>query len=242
MKRQPRLPEGLLKNAGYRERFLRRAADLLNTTLSAAAMEEHIDRLAAQLRPDIGYETGRWAAPGGWEENVAALHRWAQQRPQQVREQSVAALGLPGTAVVTVDVAPAGPGRVDVSGVPAPALPWQGSYFLGMEAEAIAVPAPGYAFVGWEGAGQGTLLTITVDGPRALTARFAPAAESTAPQPNDVMIVEYWITDNGTRYASLRNRPIEGDWIELRVARAGGVDLHGWRLTDNDTKTGTAEG
>jgi hypothetical protein len=61
-------------------------------------------------------------------------------------------------------------------------------------------------------------------------------------RPNDVIINEYWINDNGTRYASIGNRPIEGDWVELLVTRPGGVDLRHWRITDNDTKMGTREG
>jgi hypothetical protein len=60
-------------------------------------------------------------------------------------------------------------------------------------------------------------------------------------RPDDVLINEYWINDNGTPYASLDNRAIEGDWVELRVRRDG-VDLRGWRLTDNDTLVGTGEG
>ncbi len=236
------LLQRLLENPAYRARFLRRAEELLNTTLSAAAMEAQIERLAAQLRPDIGYEEARWAAPTRWEDNVAALCRWAQQRPQQVREQLVAALGLPGTATLTFDVEPGGAGTVYVYGAAPSALPWQGVFFLGAPVEAVAVPAPGYAFAGWGAAGQATLLTVTVSGPQAFTAHFAPATERAAVQPNDVVIAEYWINDNGTRYASIGNRPIEGDWVELRVMRPGGVDLRGWRLTDNDTRTGTAEG
>ena len=35
---------------------------------------------------------------------------------------------------------------------------------------------------------------------------------------------------------------LEGDRFELRVVRSGGVDLRGWRVTDNDYKTATDEG
>jgi hypothetical protein len=56
-----------------------------------------------------------------------------------------------------------------------------------------------------------------------------------------VLINEIWINDNGTRYASLNYRPLEGDWVELLV-RAPSVDLRGWRLTDNRTKRSGGEG
>lgn len=236
------LLQGLLENPAYRERFLRRTEELLNTALSAEAMTARIERLAAELRPDIGYEEARWAAPTAWEDNVAALKRWAGQRPQALRRQLAEALGLPGTAEVTLRVEPEGAGTVYVYGAAAPTLPWRGVFFLGAPVEAVAVPAPGYAFAGWGAAGEGTRLTAAVAAPQTFTAHFAPATERAAVQPNDVVIAEYWINDNGTRYASLGNRPIEGDWVELQVLRPGGVDLRGWRLTDNNSKTGTAEG
>ncbi len=237
-----RLLQGLLANPGYRATFIRRAADLLNTVLSPAAMEARVERLAAQVRPDIAYETARWPTPADWEDNVAALRDLVRRRPDSVRQQIVRALGLRGTAAITITVSPAGSGRVFVNGTPL----WNGVYFLDSEVEAIAVPAPGYVFAGWEGApaaASTTLLTVAVEAPLALTARFAPVPTGDrAVRPNDVIVNEYWINDNGTRYASLGGRPIEGDWLELRVARAGTVDLRGWRITDSDTKTGTQEG
>ncbi len=69
----------------------------------------------------------------------------------------------------------------------------------------------------------------------------SPAAATEAPRPNDVVINEYWLADDGTPYASLEGRGIVGDWIELRTRRPH-LDLRGWRLTDNDRKTSTEEG
>lgn len=240
------LLQGLLENPGYRARFTSRAADLLNTALSPAAMEARIEGLAAQLRPDIAHETARWPAPTDWEQNLATLHHFAQRRSDLLRQQTVRRLGLLGTAELTFDVSPSGSGTVFVNGVSALPSPWSGVYFLDSEVQAIAVSAPGYVFAGWEGAPAevvGPLITLTVEGPRTLTARFAPASEDErALRPNDVIINEYWINDDGTRYATLGDRPIEGDWLELLVTRPSTVDLRGWRVTDNDTKTGTSEG
>jgi len=108
------------------------------------------------------------------------------------------------------------------------------------------VPAPGYVFAGWADGSDvsyTSLLTLTTDGPHNVTARFAPVAKD-APglRPNDVIINEYWINDNGTRYNSVGGDPIEGDWVELLVTRPDTIDLRGWRITDNDSKTATSEG
>ena len=80
------------------------------------------------------------------------------------------------------------------------------------------------------------------DGERHAHARAALCARpADAPRPNDAIFNEVWINDNGTRYASLGGRPIEGDWFEILVVRDK-LDMRGWRITDNDTKTATDEG
>lgn len=239
------LLRSLLDNQVYRGRFVSRVADLLNTALAPATVESHVDRLAASLRPDIAYETARWSAPTDWEHNLAALHDLVQHRPDLLRQQIAHELGLRGTADLTFDVFPDGGGTI-FDGMSTATYPWSGVYFLDTEVQAIAVPASGYVFAGWEDGPAEiatTLITVTVDEPRTLRARFAPAPEDEQVlRPNDVIINEYWINDNATRYATVGNRPIEGDWLELLVTCPHTVDLRGWRITDNDTKTGTSEG
>lgn len=235
------LLRALLANPAYRARFLARAADLLNTALSPDEMQARVDDLAAQLRPDIPREAARWPSPLVWEENVAALRDFTRRRPDALRGQLVAALGLRGTAPLTFTVTPEGGGSLYVNGRPVPGPSWSGTYFLDGALTLTAVPAPGYAFAGWTDGPSDPQISLTVDGPRWMTARFQPATDESALRPNDVIFNEVWINDNGTHYAGLGNRPITGDWLELRVTRRT-VDLRGWRITDNDTLTGTAEG
>lgn len=236
----------LLESPAYRARFADRAADLLNTTLSPQVMGARVDHAAAQIRPDIHHEAARWPTPLDWEQNVAALRDFARHRPDVLRQQIAQEMGLAGTAALTFDVSPQGGGAIFVNGAPTPVLPWTGVYFQNSGVSVIAVPAPGYAFSGWSGdlaQASTPQITITVEASRTLTARFAPRAEDEpALRPNDVIISEYWINDDGTRYSSLGNRPIEGDWVELLVVRPNTIDLRGWRITDNDAKTGTREG
>jgi hypothetical protein len=260
----------LVENADYRAFLAGRTADLLNTSLSPEEMDQHIDRLASQLRPDIGFETTRWPtvsglietqrsgddqpAPGKaiWERNVDALRASSQHRPQEMRQQLESALDLRGTAPVTFNESGEGDGFVVVDGWPASSLPWSGNFFLDTQLRVVAAPESGSMFQGWDdcsaptcqaGPAGTSVITLTVDGPHTYTARFAPIpADHPGPRPNDVIINEYWINDNGTRYASIGGEPIEGDWVELLVTRPGAADLRGWRITDNNTKTSTSEG
>jgi hypothetical protein len=259
-----------LENPGYRAYFARRTADLLNTVLAPQTLEAHIDRYADRLRPDIDIEAARWpafsateAAPDHqdtdvgdeteWERNVETLREFVRGRPAQLRQQLVDELELRGTDTVSFDTS-GGDGYVVVNGFPFHELPWQGTYFLDTEIQVIAVPEPGYAFAGWEGCvspicqeppngSSSSVISLTVEGSPSITARFAPLpADDAYLRPNDVIINEYWINDDGTRYASIGGYSIEGDWLELLVTRKGSIDLRGWRITDNDTKISTSEG
>lgn len=241
------LLRALLKNPAYRERFARRLIVLLNTTLSRTVMQTRALGLVETLRGDIAYEEARWPAPFGWRKGVDAFLVWfAAERPQRVLSQAADVLGLGVLKEVRVATLPAPEsGRVYLEGVPLPMSgeSWTGHVLSGVPVAFTAVPARDYGFAGWSTAdGAVTHAAFIVDAAGDISARFEPLDVGDVPlQPDDVVINEVWINDNGTSYASVGNRSIEGDWIELRVQRDG-VDLRGWRLTDNDTITGTLEG
>jgi uncharacterized repeat protein (TIGR02543 family) len=236
----------LLENPDYQARFAGRVADLLNTTLASESIETHIERLATELRPDVEYEKNRWPSQTDWEQNVAILRNGLPHRAEEVRRQVITGLGLRGTTHLRFETIPENGGAVFVNGIQVPSSPWSGLYFLDSDVQVIAAPRSGYVFDGWEGeqtSFAAPFITVTVDGPRTFVARFSPVAkEDPTLRPDDVIINEYWINDNGTRYTSIGNRPIEGDWLELLVNRRGEVDLRGWRITDNASKTSTDEG
>jgi hypothetical protein len=223
----------LLGNPGFRERFLSRAADLLNTTLAPPSVIALIDDLAAGIEPDIVYETSRWSVSSNWAANVEELRDFARRRPDFVRQHMVESFGLAGTATLTFEPPPAG-GYVAVNGALLDDLPWQGSYFQDIPVQIVAVPEPGFRFTGWESADlpQMASITWTVDGPRTFAPRFERIAAD-VPQPGDVIFVDCSLGE-GSHLAD--------GWFELRVTRPGGVDLRGWRVTDNDTKAATDEG
>ena len=94
-----------------------------------------------------------------------------------------------------------------------------------------AVPQPGYHFNQWaEINSAGNSLKLTIDGDQTLTPAFAKSPPN-SPQPGDVLLSA--IYDAGQTRVSV---------INLEIIRRDGIDLRGWRLTDNDTKTATDEG
>jgi hypothetical protein len=224
----------LLDNPEFRAQFLTRFADLLNTVLTPERILTEIDTLAAELRADIGYEVRRWPREGDWETSVEKLREFAEHRPDAVRQNLKDGFGLEGTDALVFNPPASGGGRVAVNGVLVPDQAWRGIYFKGFPVDIVAVPEPGYRFAGWEPKElpQMPQLTLIVNQSQVITPRFEPASPD-LPRPGDLVITHIEVNDQGT---------VEGDWIELMVQRQGGLDLRGWRITDNDTKNATDEG
>ncbi len=226
------LLRSLLTNAGFRQRFLLRASELLATTLGPENVVAHIDALAAELEPDAHYEAARWPTPGAWEAHVEELRAFARERHAVMRTQLVEGFNLDGAYTLELHPPAEGQGTLSVWQAPLETLPWTGVLFSGVPFEVTAVPAPGYRFARWEPE-LGSGATLTVTGP--LSAPVTPHFERKAanePSVGDVRIVNVHADDAGE---------IKGDWIDLRVVR-GGIDLRGWRLTDNDTVAARDEG
>ncbi len=213
----------LMDNPDFKLAFIRRLEGLLNTAFLPEAVIAQLDALASQVEPDIEYETLRWQSSGNWSESVEQMRNFARQRPDLIRQNVVEELGLSGTVELDFE-APRGKGSVDVNGFSVPELPWSGLFFTGLPIEITALPESGYRFAGWEPAELPQTETITLSDsfPRQIRPLFE-RRRAGAPQRGDVVIQDVGIDQDGL-----------GDWIELEVARPSGVDLRGWRLTDND--------
>jgi hypothetical protein len=232
----------LLQNPQFKNRFLARLADLLNTVFAPQNVLDEIDRLAAAIEDEISYETRRWPGAGNWEASIEYLREFARQRPDYVRQHTIATFDLPGTAQLTINKPAGGLGTVRINDGPplsAEELPWQGAYFQDVELQLTAVPDPGYLFDGWEPASlpQTPVLTLPVDGDITITPRFV-GVDANSAAPGSVRFASY-----GSRYQDPAPADgMVGDWISLHVRAPGGVDLRGWRITDNDSLENTDEG
>lgn len=227
--RQTLLLNRLLANPGFRNRFLVRTADLLNSTLAETAVAQEIDSLAAALAADIIYETGRWPLPSAWQDGLDSLHRFAQERPGILRQQLVARFGLPGTAVLQLNLPNPAQGAVLVNSI-LQSENWSGIYFQDSTVTLTAVPAAGFQFTGWADGELAATRLWAVAANQTFTPIFEPAPAST-PQPGDVQIVAYELANGRTAW----------DSVTLQVL-ADGLDLRGWRITDNDSPSHTDEG
>jgi hypothetical protein len=147
----------LLTNPDFKRAFLNRFADLMNSTLSAGRMTAFIQRMAAEISPEMVEHTRRWRAPADWPtwtNNVAALHQFATNRGGFQRQQIVTQFALRGTATATLQVNDPTAGQIRWSTLwlsPSTNAPWTGTYFRDIPVTFSAQPYNGYRFKQWVG-------------------------------------------------------------------------------------------
>jgi len=158
------LLRNLLLNPEFRDLFLNRFADHLNTTFQVNRVLEEIDSLEAILAPEMEEQINRWHSSGNsmedWQNNVNLLRSFAAKRPSIVFEDLVEFFNLDGTFTLTL-TSDATEGTLQVNslkvssstpGIEDPES-FQGEYFLGVPVVLEAIPADGYLFSHWEGKG-----------------------------------------------------------------------------------------
>ncbi len=157
------LIRALLKNEHFRQEFLMRYADLLNSTFQPEAVIARIDAMQKEIAPEMPHHINRWdiiPSMEEWERNVNVMRTFAAERPAYMRQYLMEAFGIEDTRTVTVDLThtqEAGEIQINSLTLDAslpgydPTKPWTGEYFQGMPVELTAKAAPGYAFSHWEG-------------------------------------------------------------------------------------------
>lgn len=179
------LIRAFLANPEYRDRFLLRHADLLNSRFLPEAVAEDVAVLSQGIAPEMAEHLARWNLFAGsvarWESNVQQLNAFARERPDILRGHLLEAFDLPGLTEVSVLPAEGGTVRVNTlllsEELPGwkEGAPWTGSYFQGVALPLEAVPDPGHAFVGWEGLeGDAARMAPVLDGPLTLRPLFQP--------------------------------------------------------------------
>ncbi len=182
----------LVVNIDFRQHFINRFADLLNSRFSADFAISQIDSIQAIFEPEFPEHIDRWRRPvsmNSWNEEIQIMRDFAEERPGFVRSHIANQFNLNGTRNVTIDVNDAEKGRVRVNtllidgsnrGIDDDPYPWSGVYFRQIPVTFTAVPEPGYQFASWSGASTSTETTISIDGSAAisLTANFEPIQDT----------------------------------------------------------------
>ncbi len=216
------LLRSLLRNADFRQQFINRLCDRLNTTLDPANVLAQIEWFERTLGPDMPRHLQRWRLSDAlWQRNLATLREFAAKRPDFLRGCLSRAFDTGAPARLEIEAAIGGTVLIN-NCIAVSATGFQGTYFEHIPVTLLAEPAFGYRFVGWEGtACDGRLLHIRLVA--GTTLRLRPRFEPHLHPLHDQVVFNE-IGSAGRK---------SGDWIELCNTSRKPVNLAGWLLSEH---------
>lgn len=148
----------LIENVEFKNAFINRFADMMNTYFRTDVEIEHFIKLYDQLDPYMPEYQDRWQLNYDWEESRTFGLDLLNKRWDIRRVQVIDNFELEGSSTVTLK-ADNSMGNVavnsiiinqDTIGVDDPSS-WSGMYFHNTPIQINALPLPGFRFVRWEG-------------------------------------------------------------------------------------------
>ncbi len=195
----------LTGNMNFRNSFVSRYCDLLNTSFLPARVISVINYYHDILAPEMPEHMARWKNNPGplsrWNTKVNGLDTFATQRPpyafQHVQDfwslstKQQITLNVSDTSagfihINTIDITPAFPG------VPQIAYPWTGFYFPDIPVTIIAKAKSGYHFSHWQGDDNSfnDSLSVSLTTAKSFTAVFEKDIATTE------HLIDYWHFDS----------------------------------------------
>ena len=214
----------LLENPGFKQAFINRFADHLNSSFSSLHVEQRIDSFQRLYEPEIPRHLDRWnLSMDRWKAEVEKLRDFARKRPEYVRMHIMEKFDVGRERDLEVEVSGGGTAKLNRYLLLEPGT-FTGVYFEKIPVRLEATPALGYRFAYWEKDGariKSRVLTLYLrDDPTRVSAVFERFDH---PLAGKVIINE----------VSCNNREA-GDWVELYNQSGETVQLSGWVLTDSD--------
>ncbi|MFV0198438.1 CotH kinase family protein [Empedobacter falsenii] len=166
---------GLLTNANYKNYFINRFSDLLNTSYKENHVLNLIENIKSVLEPDMPKHIERWnliPSLDVWETNIDKLRKFANERRTAQLGHINNQFNLEGTYQLTAKTSNPEEGFVKVNtieinnstvGIDGDYSTWSGDYFKNVPVKLQAVALPGYKFLRWEGDYTSTDAELTIN-------------------------------------------------------------------------------
>lgn len=183
--------QNILDNVNYKNYFINRYADLINTTFQPDRVNAIASAMEDDIEPEMARHFNKWGGPielfpslwvatsvdvPTWRDAVDTMLSFMQQRPAYVRNHIETDFSLIKQIDITLDVEPKGAGVIKINTIIPKDLPWTGVYFDGVPVTITAIPNEGYTFNHWES----DFTNITNDVISSLTSNVAVNDEFTA--------------------------------------------------------------
>lgn len=141
----------LMDNDEFRQEYITRYADLMNTYFSCDYMNAMLDSFVTVMTPEMPGQIGKWGGDmTSWQNNVQQLRDFINQRCIEMTAGMVGCYNLTGPFEVTFDVDPPGAGEIKVNSMWLSSYPNTGDYYGNINTLFKASANTGFAFDHWE--------------------------------------------------------------------------------------------
>ena len=220
----------LIQNNEFRNKFVNRYADEMNSRFLATDVVQHFNDLYSVILEEIPDQLDRWGNNGDPYSYVELMTNFAVNRPEYAKEHILNELNLPDYHNIGIENDTPDLGFVRVNNnLKIQELYWNGDYFEQVPITLKAVPEFGYTFSHWSGDYDSTEEEITLDINESLEIKAHFVEDQ---NPSDLNIVI-----NEINYKSSDEFNAD-DWIELYNPNDYSIDISNWIFTDdNDVNT-----
>lgn len=218
------LIRNLLVNEEFRNSFINRFADYVNTIFHEDIVLSQIDSLKNGIEQEMGRHLAKWGGKiTDWQNEVEIIREFARYRNTYLRQHIMDKFSLEATHMLQINILPEEFGTVSINTVTPSDYPWEGIYFQNIPVHLKANPGYKYRFLRWEGdvLGDSTCTLVNLTHDFSVTAVFELDSQH--------------VVINEINYHSSQNVDPE-DWVELYNNSDVPIDISGWMFKDsNDT-------
>ena len=176
-----RLMNALFENTEYRNLFINRYSDLLNTSFRSEKIIAHTFESADAVSDEMRLHFKRWFEGSFevWQDTrIPFLAEYFDERPTLIRSHIKELFSIDTTYQLNLSTFPIGAGKVKLNSISPDEFPWTGTYFRGIPIDLTITPNPGFTFSHWQinswsiDNPEETSLRLTIEDDESLVAVF----------------------------------------------------------------------
>lgn len=213
------LIRNLLLNQGYKEHFIKRFTQLLNTSFSFEQTQPLLDSMKSLYQDDMEIHTQHWSSSIlNWNNAIQIVEDYLRRRPDAVFIHIRDFFGLQDPVPVSIRVEPPGAGTISFSGMNISSEAMKGKFFPGLSYRVENTSIPGFSLDHWQPfQSSENTIDFTLNDSMDIVAYFLPADQSFPIQLCEV-------------YSNNRNAFDAGDWMEFYYYGSDSLNLEGWTI------------
>ncbi len=148
-----RIMGALFENTEYRNQFINRYSDILNTSFRSEKIIDYTYESADLVSDEMRKHFKRWYEGSfeTWQDvRIPFLAQFFEERPTFVRAQLQHFFDIDTTFQLNISTFPIGAGKMKLNTISPEELPWSGTYFKNIPIDLEVIPNPGFTFSHWQ--------------------------------------------------------------------------------------------